>query len=238
MGVTETFLSVVHWRDLTSRNPGLIGKGLKSREIEWVRPTMETKVIRLSAPGGESAALAAGIEVLKRGGVLVIPTDTVYGLAVDGRNPEAVEKIQRIKHRPPGKPLVRLVAERSEVLPLISSPGAARLLEKFWPGPLTVIFALPAGDTRGYRMPDNDLVRELIRKSGVEMAATSANRSGEPVITSPRSAVELFAGQADLIIDGGELSGEASTVFDLSVSSPRLLREGPIKREDLFQVMG
>ncbi|MDP8237407.1 MAG: L-threonylcarbamoyladenylate synthase [Candidatus Erginobacter occultus] len=198
---------------------------------------METDIIGLAAADGWRRALEAGVETLKRGGVVVIPTDTVYGLAVDGKNREAVEKVYRIKGRPAGKPLVRLVADRSEILPLLHSPGAARLLEKFWPGPLTVILETPEGKTRGFRMPAHGLVRELIRESGVELAATSANRSGDPVVTSPGEAAALFSGQAELIIDGGELSGLASTVLDLSVSPPRLLREGPVKRADLFRVL-
>lgn len=199
-------------------------------------PTVETEIIRLADPGGREAALRAGAETLKRGGVAVIPTDTVYGLAVDGRNRQAVEKIYRIKRRPPSKPLVRLVADRSEVLPLLSSPGAVRLLEKFWPGPLTVILKTAGGETSGYRMPAHDLVRELIRAGGVELAATSANRSGEPAITSPEAAAAAFGGEVDLILDGGELSGQASTVLDLTVSPPRILREGPLAGADLFRV--
>ncbi len=196
---------------------------------------METNIIGLAEADGWRRALETGAETLKRGGVVVIPTDTVYGLAVDGGNREAVEKVYRIKGRPAGKPLVRLVADRSEILPLLHSPGEVRLLEKFWPGPLTVILKTPKGETRGYRMPAHDLVRRLIRESGVELAATSANRSGDPVVTSPGEAAALFSGQAELIIDGGELSGPASTVLDLSVSPPRLLREGPVKRADLFR---
>jgi len=195
-------------------------------------------IIRLNGPEGRGRALEEGSKVLKRGGVAVIPTDTVYGLAVDGANREAVERVYRIKRRPPDKPLVRLVADRSEVIPLLSSPGEVRLLEKFWPGPLTVILRAPEGESRGYRMPDHGAVRELIRFSGVELAATSANRSGEPVVTSPADAEALFAGEVDLIIDGGELSGAASTVLDLSVSPPRLLREGPVRRELLIELLG
>ena len=199
---------------------------------------METEILKLSGERWRAPALERGAAVLKRGGVLVIPTDTVYGLAVDGRNREAVEKIYRIKRRPPDKPLVRLVADLAEIVSLLASPGWIRMLEKFWPGALTVILKTPDGETRGYRMPDHDLVRELIRFSGVELAATSANRSGDPVVTSPAAAAALFTGEVDLIIDGGELSGEASTVLDLSVSPPRLLREGPVTREDLSEIFG
>ncbi len=198
---------------------------------------METEIIRLADPGGPGRALKAGAEILKRGGVVIIPTDTVYGLAVDGRNPAAVEKVYRIKRRPPDKPLVRLIADLRAVLPLLTSSAQVRLLDEFWPGPLTVILKIPEGESRGYRMPDHNLVRELIWTGGVELAATSANRSGEPVITSPREAEAAFAGEVDLLIDGGELSGAASTVFDLSVAPPRVLREGPVTGADLWRVL-
>ena len=197
---------------------------------------METEILRLSGEGWRAQALERGAAVLKRGGVLAIPTDTVYGLAVDGRNREAVERIYRIKRRPPGKPLVRLVADRETVFPLLTTAGEFRLLERFWPGPLTVILKRPDGGLRGYRMPDHDLVRDLVRAGGVELAATSANRSGEPVITSPARVAEVFDGEVDLILDGGELSGAASTVLDLTVSPPRLLREGPLAGAELFRV--
>lgn len=198
---------------------------------------MDTRIIRIADPGGRAAALRAGVETLRRGGVAVIPTDTVYGLAVDGGNRLAVERLYRLKRRPPGKPLVRLLASRRAVLPLLSTPGEIRLLERFWPGPLTVILTTPEGETRGYRMPDHGLVRRLIRESGIELAASSANRSGQPVITSPRAVQEIFAGEVDLIIDDGELSGRASTVLDLSVTPPRLLREGPVGKEELLAVL-
>lgn len=187
---------------------------------------MAAAIIRLNEPGRRAEALQAGAKALKRGGVMIIPTDTVYGLVVDGRNREAVEKLYRIKRRPPGKPLVRLVADRETVFPLLSSAGQVRILEKFWPGPLTVILEEPGGGRRGYRLPDHDLLRELIWSSGVELAATSANRSGEPVLTSPEAAAALFAGEVDLIIDGGELSGAASTVLDLTVSPPAFSGKG------------
>ncbi len=197
---------------------------------------MDTRIIRIADPGGRAAALRAGVETLRRGGVAVIPTDTVYGLAVDGANPAAVEEVYRLKLRPSGKPLVRLVADRETVDPLLPSPGAARILDRYWPGPLTVILKTGEGKSIGYRMPAGELIRELIRQSGVEFAATSANPSGEEAITSPQGVREAFAGRVDLIIDGGGLPGRASTVFDLTVEPPRLLREGPLKAGQLFAV--
>lgn len=198
---------------------------------------MDTEIIRLADPGGPERALKAGSEILKRGGVVLLPTDTVYGLAVDGRNPAAVARVYRIKRRPPEKPLVRLVADLETVIPLLGSPARVRLLEKFWPGALTVILKAPEGESRGYRIPDHNLVRELIRAAGVELAATSANRSGEPVITSPGEA-GIFAGEVELIVDGGTLSGAASTVLDLSVSPFRVHREGPVTETEIRRILG
>ena len=176
--------------------------------------------------------------VLVGGGVVLFPTETVYGLGGDGANPSVVEKIYRIKNRSGDKPLVRLLADQAEISQMLTEDGQAVLLRKYWPGPLTVILRRPGGATCGYRIPGHHFVRRMIEESGVEMVATSANQSGEPAITDAVVACREFGGRVDLIIDGGRVSGSASTVLNLSVSPPRILREGPVTRSEIEACLG
>jgi len=199
---------------------------------------LKQKVIQLAGPGGEKEALLESTRVLAEGGVVLFPTETVYGLGGDGANPSVVEKIYRIKSRSGDKPLVRLLADQAEISQMLTEDGPAVLLRKYWPGPLTVILRRPGGATCGYRLPGHHFVRRMIEESGVEMVATSANRSGEPAITDAAAACHEFGGRVDLIIDGGRVSGSASTVLDLSVSPPRILREGPVTRSDIEACLG
>ncbi len=197
-----------------------------------------TEYVDLNLSGWSREVLDNAGEVLAGGGVILFPTETVYGLGGDGKNPAVVERIYRIKKRSGDKPLVRLIADQAEVMPLLSGEGQVRLLDKYWPGPLTVILRTDGGKTRGYRIPGHDFIRRMIEASGVKMVATSANRSGEPAITDGVTARREFGGRVDLIIDGGTVSGTASTVLDLSVSPPRILREGPVTKVEIEDCLG
>jgi L-threonylcarbamoyladenylate synthase len=199
---------------------------------------LKQKVIRLARDGGEEEALFESTRVLAGGGVVLFPTETVYGLGGDGANPLVVEKIYRIKKRSGDKPLIRLLADQSEIRQMLTEDGQDVLLRRYWPGPLTVILRRPGGETCGYRLPGHHFVRRMIEGSGVEMVATSANRSGEPAITDAAAACREFGGRVDLILDGGRVSGSASTVLDLSVSPPCILREGPVTRSEIEACLG
>jgi len=199
---------------------------------------LKQKVIQLAQAGGEKEALLESSRVLAGGGVVLFPTETVYGLGGDGSNPSVVEKIYRIKSRSGDKPLVRLLADQAEISQLLTEEGQNLLLRRYWPGPLTVILRHPDGRTCGYRLPGHHFVRRMIEESGVEVVATSANRSGEPAITDGATACREFRGRVDLIIDGGKVTGEASTVLDLSVSPPRILREGPVTKVEIEYCLG
>ena len=197
-----------------------------------------TEHVDLSLSGWSQEILDTAVRVLAGGGVVLFPTETVYGLGGDGGNPAVVERIYRIKKRSGDKPLVRLIADQSEIRPMLTEDGQAGLLRKYWPGPLTVILRTPEGITRGYRIPGHEFIRRMIEESGVEMVATSANRSGEPAIMDGAAARREFGGRVDLIIDGGKVTGIASTVLDLSVSPPRILREGPVPRAEIEACLG
>ena len=202
----------------------------------------------LSAEDGKTPVIAA--EIIKNGGLVAIPTETVYGLGADGLNPQAVAKIFEAKGRPQDNPLILHISGPEEMEDYCHHiPQAAYLLaEKFWPGPLTIV--LPARSrvpmsTRAnlpsvaIRCPDSDITREIIRLSGVPVAAPSANISGKPSTTTAEHVRHDHDGRIDAIVDGGPCRvGVESTIVDLTDQRPRLLRPGGITPEQLKAVLG
>lgn len=202
----------------------------------------------LSAEAPESAQIAANI--IMCGGLVAIPTETVYGLGANGLDEKAVAKIFEAKGRPQDNPLILHVAEAGQIERFCHSvPKAAWDLAKaFWPGPLTMV--LPARDTVpkrttaglstvAVRCPDNAVTREIIRLAGVPIAAPSANISGKPSTTTAQHVLHDHDGRIDAIVDGGPCRvGVESTIVDLTEDRPRLLRPGGITPEQLIAVLG
>ena len=194
--------------------------------------------------------IALGADILRRGGVVAYPTDTLYGLGADVTQPAAVEKVFDIKERPDGMPLPVLLAG-PETLSLVSDdvpPLAWVLAERFWPGPLTLVVPraarVPAiiaarGWTVAVRVPDHPAPRELARLLGAPITGTSANLSGGP---SPHTAEEVrrqLGDRVDMIIEGGPPpDGRASTVLDITQAPPRVLRLGAVSWEMLEEAWG
>lgn len=207
---------------------------------------METLLLSAAAP--ETPQIAA--DIIKKGGLVAIPTETVYGLGANGLDEQAVTKIFEAKGRPQDNPLILHVAEPAEMEKFCHHiPKNAYLLaEKFWPGPLTMV--LPARDivprrttagldTVAVRCPDNDTTRQIIRLSGVPIAAPSANISGKPSTTTAQHVFHDHNGKIDAIVDGGPCRvGVESTIVDLTDERPRLLRPGGITPEQLMEVLG
>ena len=187
----------------------------------------------------DPATLRRATEVLDRGGLVVIPTDTVYGVAARLDRAAAIARLYVAKGRPEEKPIPVLISSAGQLARLTRDlpPGAEAFVARFWPGALTV--ALPraatvpdevtAGlDTVGLRMPDHPFALALIEACGGALAVTSANRSGEPSLCDAAAVAEAIGGAVDLIVDGGRTpGGVASTVIALDASGPRVLREGP-----------
>ncbi len=188
-------------------------------------------------------------EIIKRGGLVAMPTETVYGLAADALNGNAVAKIFKAKGRPMDNPLIVHIADINDIYRLVSEfPEKARILaERFWPGPLTII--LPKSDiipvevsaglkTVAVRFPSNSIAYKLIKNS-VPLAAPSANLSGSPSPTNAKHVADDMDGRIDAIIDGGECDiGVESTVITLAETPPRLLRPGGITLEQLREAIG
>ena len=199
---------------------------------------MET--LFLDANAAETPEIAAAI--IRNGGLVAIPTETVYGLGANGLDENAVAKIFEAKGRPQDHPLILHVAEPREM------ERAYLLAEKFWPGPLTMVLPVkdivPKRTTAGLntvavRCPDSDVTRKIIALSGVPIAAPSANISGKPSTTTAEHVRHDHDGRIDAIVDGGPCRvGVESTIVDLTEDRPRLLRPGGITPEQLTQVLG
>ena len=206
---------------------------------------METILLSTSAGDLEQAAA-----LIKSGGLVAIPTETVYGLGANGLDAAAVEKIFLAKGRPQDNPLILHLAS-PDALPLYCReiPETAwRLAELFWPGPLTMVLPVAdcvpkqtvAGhDTVAVRCPANEATREIIRLAGVPVAAPSANLSGKPSTTTAAHVLHDMDGRIDAIVDGGPCRvGVESTIVDLTEDPPRLLRPGGVTPEQLREALG
>ena len=202
----------------------------------------------LSALDKQTPAIAA--ELIRRGELVAIPTETVYGLGADGLNEAAVAKIFEAKGRPQDNPLILHIwdAEQMEQFCHDIPKAAYDLAKAFWPGPLTMV--LPAREivprrttgglnTVALRCPDNVVTREIIRLSGVPIAAPSANLSGKPSTTTAQHVLHDHDGKIAAVVDGGPCRvGVESTIVDLTEDRPRLLRPGGITPEQLIAVLG
>lgn len=200
------------------------------------------KTLYLQATDPEAVGRAAAL--LKQGRLVVFPTDTLYGVAAAVDNAAAIDALYRAKGRPDEKGIPVLLAD-ADGLALVARdtpPVARQLAERFWPGPLTLILPrrsdlpanLSANDTVAVRLPDHALARAIIRAAGGAVAATSANRSGEPPAGDAGEARAALAGRVAAIVDGGPAPiGQPSTIVDCTATPPTILRQGPLSAGDL-----
>lgn len=198
----------------------------------------------------ETQALRHALALLRRGEVIALPTDTLYGVACDGLNPTAIERLYEVKERPVTKALPLLLSGERQLMDVTASiPDEAwPMIAMYWPGALTLV--LPAashlppvltagGDTVAVRVPDSRIVRVLAAGLGRPLAVSSANRSGAPAATTAAEVNRQLGERIPLILDDGPTPGAvASTVLDLTTSPPRLLRPGPVTREMLSPWLG
>jgi L-threonylcarbamoyladenylate synthase len=199
------------------------------------------RIVKADAEG----ALAEAVDVLRHGGVVAYPSDTVYGLGAAASDARAVERVFAVKDRDAEKALSLLLADAADLAPVCSNvPLLGRVFaQRYWPGPLTLVLrraagfesaALGGGDTVAVRVPDHVFLRELIRALGEPITGTSANGSGRPACRSAQEVEQELGDAVDLIIDGGPSgSGPESTVVSLTGSLPVVLREGAIPRVDV-----
>lgn len=208
-------------------------------------PNQSERFVRIGHDNATKKQVELVAEIVRRGGVILYPTDTIYGLGCDVLNRDAVRRIMQIKGRPEGKPLIVLASDLKMVRALIDDfpPSVSGLIDQFWPGALTIVFKasklvspeVTAGtNTVAIRVPGNRFCRELVRSAGTPIVSTSANRSG----TVPHRLVELLRGEfgdeVDCCVDGGDLEEvQPSSIIDATTAPPRLIREGVINRNAL-----
>lgn len=217
---------------------------------------METRIVTIDRDHIDEEALYSAGQILKKGGLVAFPTETVYGLGGNALNGEACKKIYVAKRRPADNPLIVHICKIEDMYPLVADNEAGRqslrlaeqIAEVFWPGPLTMI--LPKSDKVPYeatggletvsvRLPSDSIARKLIAYAGGYVAAPSANASGKPSPTLAKYVAEDMDGRIEMIIDGGEVGiGLESTIIDLTVSPPQILRPGYITRQMLSDVLG
>ena len=209
---------------------------------------MDTKVIKIDANNIDSREMAEAAEIIRQGGLVAFPTETVYGLGADALRPEASRKIYAAKGRPSDNPLIVHISRFADLVSIAREvPVQAKLLaDAFWPGPLTMIVwkneKVPLETTGGLetvavRMPNHPVALRLIEESGCMIAAPSANTSGKPSPTEASHVAEDLNGRVPLILDGGLVGiGIESTIIDLTEEVPMILRPGYITRNRLEDV--
>ncbi len=210
----------------------------------------KTEVIKINPQLIDQEKIESIVACIIKGGVVAIPTETVYGLAVDSTNKDALSRLRSLKKRPSDKPFTLQIGSAAslEALGCEVSVRAHRLISKYWPGALTVIFALrdkalidvrcrSQEGTLGVRMPNNAIAKAVLQKIKRPLAVPSANVSGEEPAKDAQKVLKRFDGLIDMVVDGEEKSlGIASSVVDVSNECWKILRESAIAREDILNV--
>ncbi len=210
----------------------------------------KTIVLKVNCENPESAKISLAAAIIRKGGLVAFPTETVYGLGADALNPDAVRKIYTAKKRPLDNPIIVHVANENDIYKLAEeTPECAEALtDRFWPGPLTLVLKASSMvprvttgglDTIAIRMPKHRVALALIEASGTPIAAPSANLAGRPSPTVAEHVIEDLYGRIDIILDAGPTNiGVESTVLDLTCDPPRILRPGGVTYEELRSVLG
>ena len=204
---------------------------------------MQTEVVPTAGAGWVEKAE----QVLHRGGLVVFPTDTVYGIAADPFNPSAVMRLYRVKIRPTAKAIPLLVGSTTDLGRVVSTvpETSRRLIEAFWPGPLTIVLAkhvdvpveVSSTPTVGVRMPDHKIASRILQAIG-PLAVTSANLSGELEARDASQVLAQLAGKVDLVLNGGVTpGGRPSTVVDCTREPVQVLRQGPITDREIYSIL-
>ena len=208
---------------------------------------MQTKLIKITA--SNATVIAEAADIVKNGGLVAFPTETVYGLGANAFDEAACQKIYDIKSRPYDKPLSLMVAGYEMIYQIAEvSPFAEKLIKEFLPGALTLIlpkkaivpyFVTAGAKSVGIRIPNNEIALALIKAADCPIAAPSANLSGESPPVTAQEIYKTFYGKIPLILDGGTCEFKtSSTIIDLTGERPVILREGAISNNDIFNVIG
>lgn len=206
------------------------------------------QIVRITPSNLQQEEIKKVIKIIKEGGIICLPTDTVYGLAVDAQNEKAAVKLYNLKKRPREKPLVLFIKDRKELIPLVKKIPlvAIKMINKWWPGPLTLIFKSSISEPWylvsekgkiGVRIPSHPVPRKILQEDDLFLATTSANLSGEPSVKDPKQLPSSLKEEIDVLIDSGPTPlGKESTVIDVTTFPPKVLREGKISHQEIAKI--
>lgn len=198
----------------------------------------KTIVIKLNPEAPAEEAISRAAEIIRKGGLVAFPTETVYGIAANFSDAKAVDKLYEVKARPRNKPFTVHISDARMMRDMgcAIDGRTARIIKKFWPGPLTILLKSDTGGKIGFRMPANKIALLLIKEAGVPVIAPSANLSGNRAPDTGAEVLRQLDGRIDMLLDAGPTEvGVESTVLDLTVTPPEILREGAIKKEELLK---
>lgn len=203
---------------------------------------INTEVIKLDPDNPDRGKIQKAAVILRKGGLVAFPTETVYGLAANLSNKKSMDRLMEVKNRPQEKLFTVHIADKDKIEEFAMDVPieAYKLIDKFWPGPLTLVFKSKKNNnqTVGMRMPSNRIALDLINVTAVPIVAPSANISGDKPATTVEEVLSGFDGKIDMALDGGKTSlGISSTVVDVTLSRPEIKREGAIKKEDIENVL-
>lgn len=201
------------------------------------RASVGPRVLRVRGDASDAATLAEAATILRGGGLVAFPTETVYGLGADATNPDAITRLNQVKGRPPDKPYSLHLHSPDQVVQFVTSvsPLAQRLMDRFWPGPLTIVMPAPDGATVGFRVPDHPVARAFLHACGVPVAAPSANRAGAPPPTDAQEVLAALDADVDCLLDGGPTQlGRESTVVEIVQGRVEIRREGAIPKDAIL----
>lgn len=199
-----------------------------------------TKIIKINPVVPDKAPIQEAAKIISNGGLVIIPTDTVYGIAASASNKKALDKLYEIKKRPKDKPFAMLIADNGQAEGFASDIPIAgyKLMRKFWPGPLTLLLKTKNGAKIGLRVPDNQVALEIIYQANVALACPSANISDAPAPVDFTQAIKNLDGLVDLALDAGVAKiGVESTIVDLTVEPLKIVRSGAIKDEAIWEAV-
>ena len=200
---------------------------------------LKTKIVKVDPLVPEKKHILAAADVLRRGGLVIIPTETVYGIAANMLNKKTLDRLYEIKERPKDKPFTVHIAEKNQVekLAINLPPAVYRLIDKFWPGPLTLLLKSFNTGKVGLRMPDHEIARQVIVASGVPVVCPSANISGKPASGFFAEVIKDLQNKVDFALDAGETKlGAESTIVDFTAQPWQVVRQGALGIDEIRAV--
>lgn len=198
------------------------------------------KVFSIDIAAPDPAVLAETAAIVRAGGLVAFPTETVYGLGADAANPKAVDRLNQVKGRPPAKPYSVHVHSAEQLSAFVDDipPLAQRLMARFWPGPLTIVLPARDGRTLGFRFPDHPVARAFLKACGMPVVAPSANRSGSPPPTDASEVLAALDGDVDGVLDGGPTRfGRESSVVEVIGDRLEIRREGAVAKDAIWSIL-